>query len=192
MVHLGTGCLRRLSQGDKTAEIRFGRLLRHPKVTLERLVDGWSTGTAAAVTGRHVLAIQDTTELNFRTSEGHDRGLGAIGKGVGRGLLLHPMIALDAGPTFNGGKPPAEISFGDTSIPNPRKNSAPRTILGTRQKQWFMNQLRRSTATWKIWGNSLGTLDWRADPQNLPEGLTKQKWPADTFAQVGSGDFGSA
>ena len=31
-----------------------------------------------------------------------------------------------------------------------------------------MDQLRRSAATWKIWGNSLGTLDLRADPQNLP------------------------
>src|SRR5689334_23655110 len=49
-----------------------------------------------------------------------------------------------------------------------------------------------SAATWKIWGNSLGALDLRADPQNLPDGLIKQKWPADTFAQIGSGDFGSA
>jgi len=55
-----------------------------------------------------------------------------------------------------------------------------------------MDQLRRSAATWKIWGNSLGALDLRADPQNLPDGLTKQKWPADTFAQIGSGDYGSA
>ena len=55
-----------------------------------------------------------------------------------------------------------------------------------------MDQLRRSVATWKIWGNSQGALDLRADPQNLPDGLTKQKWPADTFAQIGSGDWGSA
>ena len=101
------------------------------------------------------------------------------------------MIALDAGRTFNGGKPPAELSFGDISIPNPRKDSPPRTILGTRQKQWFMDQLRRSAATWKIWGNSLGALDLRADPQNLPDGLTKQKWPADTFALFDNGDYGS-
>lgn len=97
MVHLGTSCLRRLSQGNKAVEFRFGRLLRHPEVTVERLVAGWSEGTAAAVAGRHVLAIQDTSELNFRTTPDRDRGLGVIGKGVGRGLLLHPMIALDAG-----------------------------------------------------------------------------------------------
>jgi len=97
MVQLGTGCLRRLSQGNKTEEIRFGRFLRHPRVTVEDLVAGWSEGLAAAVAGRHVLAIQDTSEINFKTHDGRDRGLGVIGKGVGRGLLLHPMLTLDAG-----------------------------------------------------------------------------------------------
>jgi alkaline phosphatase D len=110
------------------------------------------------------------------------------------GMFSEPAtIALDAGRTFNGGKPPAELSFGDVRIPNPRKDSPPRTILGAAQKQWFMDALRRSTATWKIWGNSQGALDERADPQNLPDGLTKQKWPADTFALFLPGyDWGTA
>ena len=106
------------------------------------------------------------------------------------------MIALDAGRTFNGGHPPAELSFGDAKIPNPRKDSAPRTILGIRQKEWFTDQLRRSTATWKIWGNSLGALDSRVDPQNLPGELMKERmkkaWPADTFAVMRSDDYGAA
>jgi hypothetical protein len=41
-------------------------------------------------------------------------------------------------------------------------------------------------------GQFAGALDLRADPQNLPDGLTTRKWPADTFAQIGSGDYGSA
>jgi alkaline phosphatase D len=73
------------------------------------------------------------------------------------GMFSEPaMIALDAGRAFGGGKPPAELSFGDVRIPNPRKDAPPRTILGAVQKKWFMDQLRRSKATWKIWGNSLG------------------------------------
>jgi alkaline phosphatase D len=109
------------------------------------------------------------------------------------GMFSEPaMIALDAGRTANGGKPPAELHFGDKSIPNPRKDLAPRTILGSDQKKWFMDQLRRSTATWKIWGNSQGALDTRADPENLPDGMAKRKWPANTFAQIGSWDWGSA
>jgi hypothetical protein len=96
MVQSGTTCLRRLAQGEAGTEIRFGRLLRNEHVTVEGIIAGWGEATARAVAGRHVLAIQDTSELNFRTREGHRRGLGTIGKGVGRGILLHPMIAVDA------------------------------------------------------------------------------------------------
>jgi alkaline phosphatase D len=102
------------------------------------------------------------------------------------------MIALDAGRAFDGGKPPAELHFRDVSIPNPRKDRLPRTILGAEQKAWFKDQLRKSKATWKIWGNSLGALDWRSDPQNLPAGMVKKPWPTDTYAQFGSNDYGSA
>ena len=88
------------------------------------------------------------------------------------------MQILDGGRAFNGGNPPAELAFGDARVPNPQKDAPPQTILGAEQKAWFKDQLRASTATWKIWGNSQGTLDLRADPQNLPAGLTKQPWPA--------------
>jgi hypothetical protein len=43
-----------------------------------------------------VLAIQDSSDIHFRTTEGHRRGLGEIGKGVGRGLVLHAMLGVDA------------------------------------------------------------------------------------------------
>jgi alkaline phosphatase D len=102
------------------------------------------------------------------------------------------MIALDAGRAFGNGNPPSELSFRDVRIPNPRKDAPPRTILGADQRAWFKDQLRRSAATWKIWGNSQGCLDSRADPQNLPAGMTEKPWPSDTYAQIGSGDYGSA
>jgi len=60
------------------------------------LLAGWGEQTAIAAAGRHVLAIQDTSEINFTTTAERRRGLGEIGKGNGRGLLLHAMLALDA------------------------------------------------------------------------------------------------
>ena len=63
---------------------------------MEALLAGWGEQTAVAAAGRHVLAIQDTSELNFNTTAERRRGLGEIGKGVGHGLLLHAMLALDA------------------------------------------------------------------------------------------------
>ncbi|HET9769069.1 MAG TPA: alkaline phosphatase D family protein, partial [Thermoanaerobaculia bacterium] len=97
---------------------------------------------------------------------------------------------LDAGRTYAGGKPPDTIRFGDVQVANFRKNEAPHTLLGAEQKAWFLDKLRASRATWKVWGNSLGTLDWRADPQNLPAGLGKP-WPGKDYACFGGGDWGS-
>ena len=67
----------------------------------------------------------------------------------------------------------------------------PRTILGATQKAWFLDQLRASRATWKIWGNTIATIAMRVDPQNLPEGITK-KWRGAGFAGFGGDDFGNA
>jgi hypothetical protein len=89
-------CLRRLSDGKRAREVRFNRFLGNAKVTLARLIESWSEGTVAAAAGRHILAIQDTSEINFTTTAERRRGLGEIGKGGGRGVLLHPMLAVDA------------------------------------------------------------------------------------------------
>jgi alkaline phosphatase D len=101
------------------------------------------------------------------------------------------MEILDAGRSQSGGKPPDTIRFGAAEVPNFRKDQPPQTILGAEQKEWFLGRLRASRATWKIWGNTLGTLDWRVDPQNLPAGLTKP-WPGAGYAGLGGGDHSSA
>ena len=98
---------------------------------------------------------------------------------------------LDAGRTYNSGRPPASVRFGEVEIPNFQKRQPPQTILGVEQKAWFLKQLQRSKATWKIWGNTVGTLDMRADPQNLPQDVSKP-WPGAGYAGFGGGDFGAA
>jgi Transposase DDE domain len=76
--------------------VAFGAFLANPKVTVERLIESWSELTRAAVAGRHVLAIQDTSEIHFSTRPQHRRGLGDVGKGNARGVLAHVMVAVDA------------------------------------------------------------------------------------------------
>lgn len=101
------------------------------------------------------------------------------------------MEILDAGRAYEGGKPPASIRFGEAEIPNFRREQPPQTILGAEQKRWFLERLRKSQATWKVWGNSLGVLDWRADPQNLPP-ETGKRWPGAGYAGFGGGDHSAA
>ena len=101
------------------------------------------------------------------------------------------MEIMDAGRAYNGGKPPDSIRFGGKEIPNFCKDQPAQTILGAEQKAWFLERLRGSQATWKIWGNTAATLDMRADPQNLPAGLT-EPWPGAGYAGFGGGDPSSA
>lgn len=89
-------CLRRLSKGDRALEVRFSRFLGNAKVTKERIIESWSESTATAMNGRHVLAIQDTSEIHFNTTPQRRRDLGEIGKGNNHGVLLHPLLAVDA------------------------------------------------------------------------------------------------
>src|SRR5881398_1234097 len=80
--------------------------------------------------GRHLDLIL-TDQHSFCGDDPTDaEGVDKIYDPTFNGMFSEPaMIALDAGHTCNGGKPPAELSFGDISIPNPRKASPPRTIL---------------------------------------------------------------
>jgi alkaline phosphatase D len=101
------------------------------------------------------------------------------------------MEILDAGRSYNGGNAPAVIKYGDQQAENPSKNFPAQTILGAPQRKWFLERLKASQATWKVWGNTTATLDMRFDPQNLPAGLTKP-WPGEGFATSPNGDHGAA
>jgi len=96
MVLQETVCLRQLAGGNHSEEIRYGRFLGNEAVTVERVIEGWSDQTRLAVEGRHVLALQDTSEIKFPTTADNRRDLGKVKKGNCWGLLLHPMLALDA------------------------------------------------------------------------------------------------
>jgi len=76
--------------------MQFWRFMANERVTVDRLIEGWSDRTCAAAVGRHVLAIQDTSELKFTTTADDRRGLGKVKKGNAYGVLLHAMIGVDA------------------------------------------------------------------------------------------------
>ena len=95
---------------------------------------------------------------------------------------------LDAGRSYQGGQPPEVIRFNGRELPNPRRNSPSQTILGAAQKSWFLSQLRNSKAIWKLWGNSVGMLDWRLDFQNLPDDVGV-KWPTTGYAMLSGDDW---
>lgn len=95
MHHLKTVCLRRLG-GNRATEVKFGRWLRNKKVKLMELIEHCFQKTSPLVENLHVLAIQDTTELNYQAHANRTTGLGTVGNGTDKGFFMHPMLTLDA------------------------------------------------------------------------------------------------
>ena len=143
--------------------------------------------------GRHIDLIL-TDQRAFRGKDySNDPKLGALFDGVPYPFFPEALsMQVDSGRAYADGHPPAEIVFGAKSIPNYRRDGPPQSMLGARQKAWFLERLREATATWKIWGTSLGTHDQRVDPQNLPEGFVPKDWPkwTDGYAVQSNGDWG--
>ena len=126
--------------------------------------------------GRHIdLILTDQRSFRSRDPGNHDE-INPLFEGDTLGFVPEQLWAqLDAGRDYANGHPPAKLTFGNKSVPNYRAGEAPQTMLGAKQKAWFLERLRGAEATWKIWGTSLGTPDQRVDPQNLPAALGK--WP---------------
>jgi len=68
--------------GDGRAEwVGFSRWLNNPSVTAEEIAVYSAEALSERVADLHVLAIQDTTELNYAKHAGRIRGLGPSGNG---------------------------------------------------------------------------------------------------------------
>jgi len=143
--------------------------------------------------GRHIDLII-TDQRSFRGKDpSNDPALGPLFERVPYPFFPEALsMQVDSGRAYAGGHPPGKIVFGDRSIPNYRADQPPQSMLGAKQKAWFLDTLRKATATWKIWGSSLGTPDWRVDPQHLPAGMLPPDWPAwtDGYTVMNNGDWG--
>jgi hypothetical protein len=88
-------CLRKLGDG-RAEQAKFRRFLMNDAVTVKEMVSHRAALAARAAVGRHVLAIQDTTEINYEAQRGRKRKLGTVGNGTDVGLFVHLVLGIDA------------------------------------------------------------------------------------------------
>jgi len=102
--------------------MQFTRLLRHRAVTVEAMARHAGALTAGRVAGREVVAIQDTSELVLGGRRAQSAGYGVVGKGgATRGLLLHPVLAVEAGSGALLGLVSMQIWNRPDGVPAPRR-----------------------------------------------------------------------
>ena len=90
-----TTSLRRLAR-CRAEQIGFARFFRNSKVTVDEILATAGSHTAHVAAGRHVLLIEDTSEINYQAKSGRKSGLGRVGNGTDVGLFVHPALAIDA------------------------------------------------------------------------------------------------
>ncbi|MCK1624085.1 hypothetical protein IVA98_12930 [Bradyrhizobium sp. 160] len=90
-----TVCLRKLGD-DRAEKVKFRRFLMNERVTVEKMVIRTRARVREIAAGRHVLAIQDTSEINYEAKRGRKRDLGRVGNGSDVGLFVHPVLTVDA------------------------------------------------------------------------------------------------
>jgi hypothetical protein len=95
MVLRRTVTVRRLG-GDEAGEKAIGRFLRNERVSEVALIAAAKAHLLAQVAGRRVLAIQDTSEINFSQHERGKASFGHGGNGSDPAFFIHPVLVVDA------------------------------------------------------------------------------------------------
>jgi hypothetical protein len=90
-----TVTIKRLGGGE-AGEKAFGRFLHNKRVSETELIAEAKSHLLAQVAGRRVLAIQDTSEINFSQHKRSKVLFGTGGNGVDPALLIHPVLVVDA------------------------------------------------------------------------------------------------
>jgi hypothetical protein len=90
----GTLVLRKLGE-TRAGEKAVHRFLSSSYVSVDRIVETLAARTAVQCAGRRILAVQDTTEINFAGRDKKRRGFGPAGDGKTPGFFIHPVIAID-------------------------------------------------------------------------------------------------
>jgi hypothetical protein len=90
----GTLVLRKLGE-TRAGEKAIHRFLSSPYVSVERIVETLASRTALQCAGRRILAVQDTTEINFLGRDKKRRGFGPGADGETPAFFIHPVIAID-------------------------------------------------------------------------------------------------
>jgi alkaline phosphatase D len=92
--------------------------------------------------GRHIdLIITDQRSFRSPTRQSR-RAQPAVREHAFQLLSRALSMQLDSGRDFADGHPPAKLSFGDKSIANFRAGEPAQSMLGAKQKAWFLERLR--------------------------------------------------
>jgi hypothetical protein len=118
----------------RAGEKAVHRFLSSPYVSVDRITETLAARTAVQCAGRRILAVQDTTEINFAGRDKKRRGFGPAGDGKTAGFFIHPVVAVDVATEAVIGLVDAEIWTRSAGRVTSRRS---RTIEDKESSRWL-------------------------------------------------------
>jgi hypothetical protein len=160
MVTTTSSCLRTIAS-SRSEQIAFSRLLNNERFTCEEIIRN-QTDIVGSIASKHehLLLIHDGTELCFgKVNSTRLKGVGPINNDDGLGLLVHPMLAMDA-------KTGSCLGLADLQIWN-------RPTLPLTKNMSVEEKKKRKTAYMKLPFEQRESYYWvksaKASRENIPE-----------------------
>ena len=93
--------IRKISK-NRAEQVAYYRFLENSDVTISELTYSLSIACQQQVSGRHVLAMNDTSEINLQAHVGRLKPdtVGVVGNNKDVGFFIHPTLVLDADTGF--------------------------------------------------------------------------------------------
>ena len=99
MEEKGTAVMNKLAE-NHSDNMAFSRFFNNDSVAKEALINALQDKARLASQGRHVLCIQDTSEINYQKHKNFfhidDDEIGPVGNNIDIGFFLHPTLVVDA------------------------------------------------------------------------------------------------
>jgi hypothetical protein len=150
--------IRQISR-NRAEQIAYYRYLENEQVTLSELVRSLSDHCEQQVSGRHILSISDTSEINLQAHEGRlkPEGLGVVGNNKDVGFFIHPTLVMDAENGFPLGL--SNVQVWTRSAERPSKDERDRSKLPIEQKESYkwLASAERSQRCFEVGGARLVT-----------------------------------
>lgn len=166
MLTLSTVVLNQISRG-RANFVASCRFFNNPKVTPETITAPLVQQTSEACLGKHVLVIQDTTEINHQRHIGFldaaDPDLGPTGNNKDIGFFLHPSIVIDRETGMLLGASDVHIWNRTYGQPGKHERDYPAQAIEEKESYRWISSAQRSKAALSSAASILVVSDREAD-----------------------------
>ena len=145
--------IRKISN-NRAEQVAYYRFLENSGVTISELAHSLSIACQQQVSGRHVLAMNDTSEINLQAHVGRlkPETVGVVGNNKDVGFFIHPTLVLDADTGFPLGISAVQLWTREADRPSKKERKYATLPIEEKESFKWIASAERSASTLEAGG----------------------------------------